>query len=215
MFTRLPQIPLQHRSQRPIRTQGGVVLIMALIMLVVISLLAVMSVRNATSSESVNANVRQMQLASQSAETALRYCEDAVLNLVSVGTPTFNITSPPSSTTVAFDASYVQDVVYSGTSTTVLGTPTSMVAANWDSIASGNKILVLPDSTVNRSGITATFSRSPECMVERLSPSTSSTYSANFTITSRGFGPEVAAADSSRTRPVGSVVWLQSTIGFQ
>ena len=55
--------------------QRGIVLIMALIMLVVISLLTAVSVRNATSSEGVNANVRQTQLAGQAAETALRYCE--------------------------------------------------------------------------------------------------------------------------------------------
>lgn len=196
---------LPPRATRPHRGQGGVVLIMALIMLVVISMMAVMSVRNASSSEGVNANVRQTQLANQAAETALRYCEDAVLNMVSNGTGIFNITSPPNSSTVAFDATYVKDYV--------VGTPTSMVASNWDSTTATNKILVLPTSTVNRSGITSTFNRAPECMVERTVPVTvTNTYSTNFIITARGFGPEVAAAASTRSRPTGSEAWLQSSL---
>lgn len=184
--------------------QGGIVLILALIMLVIISILTAITVRNATSSEAVNSNVRQTQLASQAAETALRYCEDAVINLVAAGTATFNFTSPPSSATIALDASLIQDMA--------TGTPTSMVAANWDTTTASNKILVIPTASVNRAGITSTFSRPPECMVDRLSPSTSVTYSKNFTITARGFGPEVAAADASRSRPIGSEVWMQSSL---
>ncbi len=193
---------------RPNRTcksaQSGIVLILALIMLVVISLLTALAVRNATSSEAVNSNVRQTQLANQAAETALRYCESAVINLVAAGTATFNFSSPPSSTTIALDAGYIQDMA--------TGTPTSMVAANWDTTTAANKILVLPTDSVNRSGITSTFSRPPECMVDRLSPSTSVSYSKNFVITARGFGPEVAAADASRSRPVGSEVFMQSSL---
>ena len=207
MFTRLLPYPPQHQSQHLTlgrHAQGGVVLIIALIMLVLVSLMAALSVRNATSSEAVNANVRQTQSANQAAETALRYCEDAAINLVNSGTATFNISSPPSSTTVAFDASYVKDYV--------AGTPTSVVASNWDGATATFKILVLPTSSVNRSGITSTFSRPPECMVDRLVPSTATNYSKSFSITARGFGPEVSAADSNRSRPTGTEVWLQSTI---
>jgi type IV pilus assembly protein PilX len=184
--------------------QNGIVLVLALIMLVVISLLTALAVRNATSSEAVNSNVRQTQLASQAAETGLRYCEDALINLVAAGTVTYSFTSPPSSATVSLDASLIQDMV--------TGTPTSMVAANWDTPTAGYKILVIPTSSVNRAGITSTFNRPPECIIDRLSPSTSATYSKNFTITARGFGPEVASADNARSRPVGSEVWMQSSL---
>jgi len=163
-----------------------------------------LAVRNATSSEAVNSNVRQTQLASQAAETALRYCEDAVINLVAAGTATFNFTSPPSSASFTLDATYISDMV--------AGTPTSMVAANWDTTTAAYKILVIPTASVNRAGITSTFNRPPECMVDRLSPSASATYSKNFTITARGFGPEVAAANGTRDRPVGSEVWMQSSL---
>ena len=190
--------------------QRGIVLIMALIMLVVISLLTAVSVRNATSSEGVNANVRQTQLAGQAAETALRYCEQGVIDVLSASTSTFvfSVSVPPSSTTVTLSGTHFQSFVAS--------TPTSMVPANWDvtNPVIANSILVLPAASVNRAGITSTFSRPPECMIERLSPSTSAQASKNFTITARGFGPEVAAADSVRTRPIGREVWMQSPLGF-
>ena len=198
---------LPPRATRPDRGQGGVVLIMALIMLVVISMMAVMSVRNASSSEGVNANVRQTQLANQAAETALRYCEDAVLGLIPTGVSTATFTSsPPASTTVTFSASYIDDF---------RTTPLSISTTFWDSTGSSNPnvILVLPASSVNRLGITSTFSRSPECIVERTVPSSAtSTYSKSFNITARGFGPEVSAADSTRSRPTGSEVWMQSSL---
>ena len=198
----MPTTRLQPAAQR------GIVLIMALIMLVVISLLTAVSVRNATSSEGVNANVRQTQLAGQAAETALRYCEQGVIDVLSASTSTFvfSVSVPPSSTTVTLSGTHFQSFVAS--------TPTSMVPANWDvtNPVIANSILVLPAASVNRAGITSTFSRPPECMIERLSPSTSAKASKNFSITARGFGPEVAAADSTRTRPIGSEVWMQSTL---
>ncbi len=182
---------------------------MALIMLVIISLLTAVTVRNAASSEGISANARQTQLATQAAETALRYCEQGVIDVLSASTSTyaFNVVVPPNSTTVVISGTHFQTLIPAAT-------PTSMIATNWD-VANptiANSILVLPTSSVNRAGITTTFSRPPECMIERLSRSTSSTYSKNFTITARGFGPEVAAADSARSRPVGSEVWMQSTL---
>ncbi len=197
--------PIMSTTRLQPAAQRGIVLIMALIMLVVISLLTAVSVRNATSSEGVNANVRQTQLAGQAAETALRYCEQGVIDVLSASTSTyvFSVSVPPSSTTVTLSGTHFQSFV--------TGTPTSMVPANWDSNAGTYPILVLPTASVNRGGITSTFSRPPECMIERLSPSTSLKASKNFTITARGFGPEVAA-DPLRARPIGSEVWMQSTL---
>jgi type IV pilus assembly protein PilX len=65
---------------------------------------------------------------------------------------------------------------------------------------------------VNQAGVTATFSRPPECMVERqplLSGGTVS-YTASYVITARGFGPEVGVKDGNA--PKGSEVWLQSVV---
>jgi type IV pilus assembly protein PilX len=173
--------------------QSGVVLIMALIMLVIISLLASFSMRNATSTEAVSGNVRTTQLAMQAAEIALRYCEDGVLQTYSA-TPTFTVTP------LAY-----QDP------------PRWKSMANWDDSTSitNNAFIVIPSASL---GGTATFKRAPECMIERMRVVNSAgalTDTSTYLITARGFGPEVAAADSSRSRPTGSEAWLQSTIELE
>lgn len=174
--------------------QSGVVLIISLIMLVVISLLATLSIRNATSSEKVSANVRTTELASQAAEIALRYCEEAVLQ---INSGTGSLTSLP---TVLSYAS----------------PPAWQAISNWDGSTSAP--FVIPDASVNQAGADVTFNRAPECLVENVqvvdgtgAVSTTSTY----TITARGFGPEVPAVTSARLRPTGSEVWMQSTIELE
>lgn len=181
------------RRGRP-TAQRGVVLIIALVMLVVISLLTTLSIRSAISTESVSGNVRTTELASQAAEIALRYCEDAVVQLYS-GTVTLALTPD------------------------ILGyqpTPRWLSAANWD--VNPTEAFVVPSEFVNQATGTATYKRQPECMVERMPvvitvagvPTLSIT--STYVITARGFGPEVAIANAARSRPQGSEVWMQSTI---
>lgn len=194
--------------RQPGARQTGVVLIVAMIMLIIVSLLAAIAVRNATSSEGINANLRQTQLATQAAESALRYCEDAAINTVNEGTGTFAFTSPGGT---AITNLALTHIIAAPTGT---NTPTSALPANWDT-TTNNGQLVLPIATVNLAGISTTFVRPPECMIERARPDAAQSYLSVLTVTSRGFGPEVAAADGSRSRPVGSEVWLQSTLELQ
>jgi type IV pilus assembly protein PilX len=172
------------------RQQRGVVLIIALIMLVVISLLATLSVRNSMSSEATSGNVRTTELATQAAEIGLRYCEQYVQQQAG-GTVTF--TSTP--TIHAY-----QDP------------PRWKTLDNWDTPATPPLAFTVPDTTVNQGSATATFKRFPECMVERIpAMSSAGTFSttSTYVITARGFGPEVA---NGTGRPTGSEVWLQSTL---
>jgi type IV pilus assembly protein PilX len=176
------------------RAQRGVVLVIALLMLVVISLVASLSIRNATSSEAVSGSVRTTQLAMQAAEIALRYCERSVVDIAN-STTTFVTT---------FAAANIQPY-----SSTPQWTSTTL----WDS--TNTAVFVLPATSVNASGVSTTFARMPECIVETLPEANAAgaTTSTNtYVITARGFGPEVAAANAARTRPEGSEVWLQSTI---
>ena len=184
--------------------QAGIVLIIALIMLAVISLLAITSVRNATSTETIAGNVRTTELASQAAEIALRHCEASVLATLSAanGTPT----TYPTTFNAGNIQAYTIPAQWQNT-------------ANWDSNPS--VAYILPLTMVNQTAIAATtYKRPPECIVERLPVMPSGTgavvnTSSSFVITSRGFGPEVMAADTSRARPVGSEVWMQSQIDVQ
>jgi type IV pilus assembly protein PilX len=177
------------RTRRPSR-ERGIVLIIALVMLVVISLLATFSIRAALSNEAISGNVRTTQLASQAAEVALRYCEDAVINNMR------NAVALPAGVTIQ------------GVQVPPLGVSTT----NWDATRTG--VFVLPSASVNLG--TATFSRMPECVIEQMrvgnAASTAMTTTSTFLVTARGFGPEVAGGTS---RPDGSEVWLQSTLEVQ
>lgn len=174
-------------------SQSGIVLIIALILLVVISLLAVTSMRNASSSESLSGNVRTTELATQAAEIALRHCESSALKIVKVNGG--DITSAEA----LYATTFVSGSISAANSVQWQSTVT------WDS---GTGAFVLPSSLV---GGTATYKRAPECMIEMLSGGTPTTVisPAAFVITARGFGPEVAAGTG---RPVGTEIWLQSTI---
>jgi type IV pilus assembly protein PilX len=182
------------RPGAPRAAQQGVVLIIALVMLVVISLLTTLSIRSAVSTESVSGNVRTTELASQAAEIALRYCEDAVAQL---NGGTGSLTSTPSILAEA-------------------DPPRWKSMATWDGNASDP--FVIPTEYVNQATGAETYKRRPECIVERMpvvknnGGVKSLTTTSTFVITARGFGPEVAAADGARKRPQGSEVWMQSTI---
>jgi Tfp pilus assembly protein PilX len=204
-------MPHKHRNRTPLQQparprsrkageQGGVVLVIALVLLVVMSLLAVTSMRNATSSESVAGNVRTTELATQAAEIALRHCESSAI-MITKGSPA----SPnPANYTTTLD------------STKLLRATTAVAwqtIGTWD--GASTSVYVLPSAVV---GGSTTYKRPPECMVESLNGATAPTFSLTatdaFLITARGFGPEVDALanPATRVRPVGTEVWLQSTI---
>lgn len=206
----MPKRPQTKSGKAPRQSaQQGVVLIVALIMLVIISLLATFSIRNATSTESTAGNVRTTQMASQSAEIALRYCEDQ-LDQIKFNAPT---------TTVA-----VANVITAAQPSIAL-TKSGANLTRWDtsaSLANWNAANVIPTSAyiiipTTALGGTATFQRPPECMIEAVQVLNSAnvvTTTSTYLITARGFGPEVGAADANRTRPAGSEIWLQSTVEY-
>lgn len=195
-----PRKPPMKTTMSAARAQSGVVLIVSLIMLVIISLLAAFSIRNATSTEAVAGNVRTTQLAQQAAEFALNFCSTAMDNL---GTPTLARDTAGNTVTIA-PLSYQ--------TTTRATNKVSNDLVYWDGATSlaANAVIVVPSAAL---GGTATFRRPPECMIEpiRVIKSGAVNTSTSFVITARGFGPDVPEADANRTRPNGSEVWLQAT----
>ena len=172
------------------QAQHGVVLIIALVLLVLISLLAVSSLRNAGSSEMVAGNVRTTELANQAADIALRYCESEALKLANAGVE-------PDSTLNEWKNLETWD------------RPNTQKP--WD--GTSNSAFVVPAEFVNQPGMTyGTYKRPPECMIGKFPPETPPSTSLFYIVTARGFGPEVAAAGAARRRPTGSEVWLQSSI---
>ena len=187
-----------HPKRRPGK-QGGLVLIVAIVLLAVVSILAAFSTRNAASAENVSGNVRLTELATQAAEIALRHCEDSVAAVIAIEAGV-----PSNYPTASFGASNILPA----------GNETWKNPVEWDSTAS--PAYILPLERVNQASLTATYKRPPECMAVRLTTvlpgGEGTTTNVAFLITARGFGPDVAEADPDRTRPVGSEVWLQSQI---
>lgn len=189
-------LPIRPPCTHGPRSQQGVVLIVALILLVVISLLAVTNMRGAASSEAISNNVRTTELATQAAEIALRHCEASAVRLVK------NLAGD----TTSAEATYSTNLTQTGMVFATTAARWQSVTATWD--AGGTQVFVLPTTIVG----TTTYKRGPECMVESLTGATPVSANAAFVITARGFGPEVA---SGTGRPQGSEVWLQSTIEIQ
>ena len=66
------------RTKLAISRQGGVVLPLALVMLVMVTLIAVVALRGVTTEERISANLRSSSIAFEQAELSLRYCEGIV-----------------------------------------------------------------------------------------------------------------------------------------
>jgi Tfp pilus assembly protein PilX len=187
-------------SAEPNTSQNGVVVVIALIILMILSMVSIVTLRQAGSSTQISGNSRTQTMATQAADIALKICETRVNNfLTSAAGPRLNPRVPVSG-----------DVLQRWE-------PVGNVMVNWDLAPS--KAIDFP-VTVPTNHYTAiltaadlnvpanTYRRYPECMAE---------YKINglgniIVITVRGFGPEVTAADQSRTPPNGTEIWLQSTI---
>ena len=189
-------MPPPHRIGRP--AQRGIVLMISLIMILVISLLAVTSMRNVASSESVSGNVRTTELATQSADIALRHCESSVVKITKLIADPSDVSAEASYPTTLAEGNVIRAASAGAWQST----------STWDTTSTP---FVLPATLV---GGTATFTRRPECMVESLTGTAATGPPASFVVTARGFGPEVTTPAGSG-RPVGTVVWLQSTLDIQ
>lgn len=166
--------------------QQGIVLILALILLVVISTAAVLAVRSSISGEQVSNNLRVNAVATQAAETGLRYCENLVL---AGGAPVILLPL-----------------------TGGVGPPTAWTnRANW---TSANTSTVSTDVANSTNAAGRTMSTRPICMVEemRLAPS-DMINGAAYLITARGFSQDYQT-NASGLVTAGSEVWLQSILRY-
>lgn len=168
-----------------LHAQQGVVLIVALIMLMILSVLASISIRGASSTEQVANQSRQQALARQTAETALRFCEQQVQLYAANPATGF----APQAAPVGAGTPYGWETM-----------------ANWDTLAPSANLKTVAIASSGDAGTKLYFTRQPECMAQYLTPADTKV----FVTTARGFGPEVGANDGSAPR--GTEVWLQSVI---
>jgi type IV pilus assembly protein PilX len=195
MSKNMPNQAQRHPDASAQRQQGAV-LIIALIMLALLSMSAATSMHQAQSTESISGSTRNTELASQAAEIALRHCRASVMKRMA-------IKNDDTSSDIALYSTTFTDAHISSSNST----DWANVIGKWD--APSNHVFVLPLSLMGNSTL---YKRAPECMVESELPTMGETML--FVITARGFGPEVAAADAKRLRPIGTEVWLQTHLSL-
>lgn len=127
------------RARRVRRGERGVALLVALVVLVIIGLMSASIMRGALSSDLIANNTRVQTLASQSAQIALRYCEDQA---------TANV---PAITVLEAAANPDQNAW--------------LTYANW---GDANTVNDVPSDYLTSENSTFTPSKAPQCMVQKM-----------------------------------------------
>jgi type IV pilus assembly protein PilX len=170
--------------------ERGIVLILALILLVIISMVAIMAVKGSISGEQVSNNVRSNAVATQAAETALRYCEQDVLSAA----PVLVVNDIPLGATQDFPNLWA-------------------TRANWINPALANTATVAITISTDAAGRTLTTL--PRCMIERyqILALPGENPREAYVITSLGFSPDYATNAGGQVIS-GGEAWLQSILRY-
>lgn len=188
----LKKMPLPDKNQR------GAVLAMSLILLVLISLVAITALKGSISGEQVSKNMRTNSVALQSAETALRLCEQAVRSGV------LQLGDAPEDIVLIQP---IPDALAAGDMPDQWS-----IRTNWAAGLAPRVTTAIPNERVVVAGMRPM--PAPRCMVEqyrlpRLDPDP--TLSDPFLVTAVGFSPDYTqnAAGDGMT---GSEMWVQSVL---
>ncbi|RST56826.1 PilX N-terminal domain-containing pilus assembly protein [Variovorax sp. MHTC-1] len=175
--------------------ERGIVLILALVLLVLISLVATVAIRRATSGEQVSKALRTHTVAFQAAETALRFCEDQVLRNSKVVSGVDELQPAP----------YPMD----GSAPMLWSNRTNWEPGVRKAIAIDTTMVNSKDSAARKLPSTAL----PRCMVERMRLDSDEGAEVDaFLITAIGFSADYHQTTSTSPPDAGGEVWLQSTV---
>ena len=173
--------------------QKGVMLPIALILLVVISILGIMAMRNATVGEQTINAVRTNAATRAAAEMGLRHCEAVV----------YEISDKPTIPLYAAEAAKIAlkgkdgiNILTGQNDANALWT----VAANWKSTSAYRISMMTANSG---------FKNPPKCMIEKVKFASGED---GYLITSRGIGNEAEYDDSTGLVKSGAEIWLQSVL---
>lgn len=162
--------PVRARLQRRLgRRPGGVALMVALVMLVIIGIASVSIMRGALSSDLIANNTRVQTLAMQAAQIALRYCEDEAVKYAN-GLPTLiHEPEPDAPDPRAWE-----------------------VFANW---SDNEKVNEVPNQYMESDNSTFVPGTLPQCLVQEKDLAGQTIYE----VTARGFSPDYAADEDGST----------------
>lgn len=192
------------RTRRLPSGQRGVVLVISLILIVILSLLGTLAIRNATQSERSINGVRTTQVSREAAETALRFCEQIAIfdsdNKDYSEWGTTGLRAKIVTTTIASE----QDTAAAWRS-----------ANNWKT--GSTSLIEVPATYFKKyvSGSPATDAAQlllpPRCIIQRIE-TTSTPVLRGYLITARGFANTAKFDGSTGKATQGAETWLQSIL---
>ena len=179
--------------------QGGISLLIVLILVVVIGLTASAAMRSATSSQRVTTNVRMDNMAQQYAEAALRFCESQLQMADAARVNSLKIAVIPAvdMTVVGTLGLWENAISWTGTAASgfAAATRTALTAGQYSS-----------------AGLSSYQpAKAPECAAE-VQTLGSPTFTVTV-VTARGFSTDYRADVNGNTIN-GAVVWLQSILNL-
>jgi Tfp pilus assembly protein PilX len=189
----------------PGRAQRGAVLIVALVLILIMSLLGAVAIRNATQSERSINGIRTAEVSREGAETALRFCEQVAMfdgdgkDYAQYGTASAQLRSRIISA----------PVITSESDTSAAW----RLAQNWI----GDKPIPVPQAYYQKfNGATADdavpqLATAPRCVIQKIQ--SSSTPALNgYLITARGFANNAKFEPTTGVTTQGAEAWLQSVL---
>ena len=186
--------------------QRGVVLVITLILIVILSLLGTLAIRNATQSERSVNGIRSTEMAREAAETALRFCEQLAI---------FDADRPASDLYTQYGTNGYRAKIISAPKVS----SEQDTAASWRTLANwkGDNAIEVPAQyyKLYSGGSVATDARqlktAPRCIIQKLeTPSTPRL--EGYLITARGFANNATFDTTNGKTKDGAEAWLQSVL---
>jgi type IV pilus assembly protein PilX len=167
--------------------QRGITLVITIILLVILSLIGTLNMRNATVSEQASNSIRTTAVAQQAAELGLQYCESVAMDTSGTVYPTQRL---------------------SILNTTLTGT---LTAGAWSATqtwaTSGSQLFVTSSYFVSTNAAAKALVNGPRCVIQPVS----NFAGIGYLVTARGFAND-AQINGNGAVTSGAEVWLQSLI---
>ena len=177
------------------RAHRGIVLPVALILLVIISFAGLLAARNSASYEQFSNNMRTNQVARQTAEAALRYCERVAIDKAEE----------------TKDAAYASDVTKIET-TAVISSDANISSGIWNTksqwASTGGKLIQVTLGTGSNvsTGLAGRYNnKKPSCIIQAMNKD-------RYLITVRGLSNDAETDSTTGLLKSGSEVWIQSIL---
>ncbi|MDO5691695.1 MAG: hypothetical protein Q4G70_04330 [Pseudomonadota bacterium] len=175
-----------------------------MILLIVISLLGIMAMRNATVGDLTSNALRTNALAQQAAEIGLRYCEEVAIQSV----------AGRAGDVAEIYRENIDKIIKAKNDSSKLIDIDSAAAAwhnrqNW---VEANIVIIVPNGIFRTDGTQGALTQAPRCLIQEFYYNGVNTTPPGYLISARGFANDANFDESSGSVTRGAEMWLQSVL---